>query len=75
MVSKKVEITEVPDFNGTPTHIGDKVVFITRTYCTAKLALGKVIRLSKVFGQKCIVIDDLFNSKSTSQSFYKIAGE
>ena len=70
---KKSAITEVADFNGNPTHIGDKVVFIYKTYCTAELKFGTVTGLSKVFGCDCIVIDDgIFKHKPTSQSFYKI---
>lgn len=72
--SKKPALTQVPDFNGTPTHIGDKVVYIEKTYCTANLAFGVVTGLSRVFGQECVVIEDEcgFKSKPTSRSFYKV---
>ena len=70
----KAKITEVKDFNGTPVHIGDKVVFIEKTYCTSNLAFGIVTGLSKVFGKDCVVIEDNlgFKSKPTSQSIYKV---
>ena len=71
---KKPVITEVKDFNGTPVHVGDKVVFIEKTYCTSNLAFGIVTGLSKVFGKDCVVIEDGFGfkSKPTSQSIYKV---
>ena len=71
---KKPVLTEVKDFNGTPVHVGDKVVYIVKTYCTSELAFGTVIGLSKVFGKNCVVIEDDVGckSKSTSQSFYKV---
>ena len=70
----KAKITEVKDFNGTPVHVGDKVVYIAKTYCTSELAFGTVTGLSKVFGKECIEIEDDigFKRKSTSQSFYKV---
>ena len=73
--SKKPALTEVPDFNGTPTRIGDKVVYIHKTYCTSELRFGKVVGLSKVFGRECVVIDECgssIKSKPTSQSFYRV---
>ena len=74
--TKKPALTEVPDFNGNPTRVGDKVVYIAKTYCTSELAFGTVTGLSKVFGKDCIVIDKygdgLHKVKPTSQSFYKI---
>jgi hypothetical protein len=74
MATKKPAITEVKDFNGTPVHVGDKVVYIAKTYCTSELAFGTVTGLSKVFGKKCVVIEDDLGSKSkpTSQSIYKV---
>ena len=70
----KAKITEVKDFNGTPVHVGDKVVYIAKTYCTSELAFGTVVGLSKVFGKECVVIEDKFGfkSKPTSQSIYKV---
>ena len=73
--SKKPALTEVPDFNGTPTRIGDKVVYIHKTYCTSELRFGEVVGLSKVFGRECVVIDECgssIKSKPTSQSFYRV---
>ena len=75
MAKKKPALTEVPDFNGTPTRIGDKVVYIHKTYCTSELRFGKVVGLSKVFGRECVVIDECgssIKSKPTSQSFYRV---
>ena len=71
---KNPAITEVKDFNGTPVHVGDKVVYIEKTYCTSKLAFGTVTGLSKGFGKDCVVIEDDigFKSKPTSQSIYKV---
>ena len=70
---KKPAITEVLDFNGTPVHVGDKVVYIAKTYCTSELAFGTVTGLSKVFGRDCVVIKDEFRTiKPTSQSIYKV---
>lgn len=71
---KKPSITEVLDFNGTPVHVGDKVVYIAKTYCTSELAFGTVIGLSRVFGKKCVVIEDDIGCKSkpTSQSIYRV---
>lgn len=71
---KKPALTEVKDFNGTPVHVGDKVVYIAKTYCTSELAFGTVTGLSKVFGKECVEIEDDigFKRKSTSQSFYKV---
>lgn len=74
--SKKPILTEVPDFNGNPTRVGDKVVYIAKTYCTANLAFGVVSGLSRVFGQDCVVIDKyggLSKDKPTSLSFYKVS--
>ena len=73
MATKKPTITEVEDFNGTPVHVGDKVVYIAKTYCTSELAFGTVTGLSKVFGRDCVVIKDEFRTiKPTSQSIYKV---
>ena len=72
---KKPEITEVKDFNGTPVHVGDKVVFIEKGVWggSAELAFGVVEGLSKVFGADCVVIKDgIRTMKPTSQSFYKV---
>lgn len=71
---KKPPLTEVKDFNGTPVHVGDKIVYIAKTYCTSELAFGTVTGLSKVFGKKCVEIEDDigFKRKSTSQSIYKV---
>ena len=72
---KKPALTEVKDFNGNPTRVGDKVVYIQKGYCTSNLAFGVVIGLSRVFGQDCIVIDNyggLKLDKPTSRSFYKV---
>lgn len=69
----KAKIAEVKDFNGTPVHVGDKVVYIAKTYCTSELAFGTVTGLSKVFGKDCVVIKDgIRTMKPTSQSIYKI---
>ena len=70
----KTKIAEVKDFNGTPVHVGDKVVYIAKTYCTSELAFGTVTGLSKVFGKDCVVIENEFGfkSKPTSQSIYKV---
>ena len=72
--AKKPALTEVLDFNGNPTRVGDKVVYIAKTYCTSELAFGTVSGLSKVFGKDCVVIEDDFGfkSKPTSQSIYKV---
>ena len=74
MATKKPAITEVKDFNGTPVHVGDKVVYIAKTYCTSELAFGTVTGVSKVFGRECVVIEDDIGCKSnpTSQSIYKV---
>lgn len=72
---KKPALTEVKDFNGTPVHVGDKVVYIQKgVYCGAELAFGTVKGLSRVFGKDCVVIEDDigFKSKPTSQSIYKV---
>ena len=72
----KAKITEVKDFNGTPVHVGDTVVYIAKTYCTANLAFGKVSALSRVFGQDCVVIKhesgNWVAAKPTSRSIYKV---
>lgn len=74
MTKKNPKLTEVPDFNGTPTRVGDRIVYISKTYCTSELAFGTVVGLSKVFGKRCVIIEDEcgFKSKPTSQSFYRI---
>lgn len=72
---KKPALTEVKDFNGTPVHVGDKVVFIEKGVWggSAELAFGVVEGLSKTFGKDCVVIKDEFRTmKPTSQSIYKI---
>ena len=70
---KKPALTEVKDFNGTPVHVGDKVVYIAKTYCTSELAFGTVAGLSTVFGKDCVVIKDgIITRRPTSQSFYKV---
>lgn len=75
MAKKKPALTEVPDFNGNPTRVGDKVVYIHKTYCTSELRFGEVVGLSKVFGRECVVINECgesIKSKPTSQSFYRV---
>ena len=77
MATKKPTITEVKDFNGTPVHVGDRVVFIKKVIMggSIELAFGVVKSLSKVFGKKCVVIEDDIGCKSkpTSQSIYKVS--
>ena len=72
---KKPAITEVKDFNGTPVHVGDKVVYIQKGVYggSAELAFGTVEGLSRVFGADCVVIKDIVRTmKPTSQSIYKV---
>lgn len=68
---KKSPITEVKDFNGTPVHVGDKVVYIKRGVLgrSAELAFGVVEDLSK----GCVVIKDIVRiMQLTSKSIYKV---
>ena len=68
---KKPAITEVLDFNGTPVHVGDKVVYIKRGVLgrSAELAFGVVEGLSK----GCVVIKDIVRiMQLTSKSIYKV---
>ena len=72
---KKPALTEVKDFNGNPTRVGDKVVYIQKGVYggSAELAFGTVEGLSRVFGADCVVIKDgIRTMKPTSQSFYKV---
>ena len=69
---KKPTLTEVKDFNGTPVHVGDKVVYIKKGVYGgwAELAFGNVVDL---FGSDCVVIKDgIRTMRPTSQSFYKV---
>lgn len=76
MATKKTQtITEVKDFNGTPVHVGDLVVYIQKGVYggSAELAFGNVEGLSRVFGADCVVIKDgIRTMKPTSQSIYKV---
>lgn len=57
------------DCNGNKLHIGDKVVFIKKTYCTAGLSTGKISGFQKCFGKDCAIIGEgYFKDRSMEQS-------
>jgi len=59
------------DCEGRELSVGDTVVYITKTYCTAGLTTGIITGFRKAFGKDCAVIGGGFlKSNPMSQSIY-----
>lgn len=74
MATKKTTITQLNDFLGRPTHIGDRVVFIYRRYKDEPIRLewGVVCGFTNKFGHECVVIEAEPNLCCRTSNFYKI---
>ena len=70
MVKKQEELTML-DCVGNTIKVGDDVVYIEKTYCTARLARGTVTSIKKMFGKLRAIIGNNYNSVE-SQSIYKL---
>lgn len=66
----KKELT-MTDCVGNVVKVGDAVVYISKTYCTAGLARGTVSSIKKMFGKVRATIGSNYNSVE-SQSIYKL---
>ena len=62
----------VCDFQGNPTKIGDRIVYIKKISSASKLAMGTVSRISSAFGKECVVISGVVPDRITSQNFYRV---
>ena len=58
------------DCVGNNLEVGDNVVYIEKTYCTARLAKGTVSSIKKQFGKDIALVSGW--SRVTSQSIYKL---
>ena len=59
------------DCVGNILKVGDSVVYIEKTYCTAKLSRGTVTAIKKAFGKLRAVVNSGWHSVE-SQSIYKL---
>ena len=57
------------DCTGKKLEVGDGVVYIQKTYCTACLARGTVSSIKKMFGKDIAIVNGY---RVTSQSIYKL---
>lgn len=57
------------DCVGNLLEVGDNVVYIQKTYCTACLARGAISAIKKQFGKDIVVVN---GHRVTSQSIYKL---
>lgn len=61
------------DFKGNEIKVGDSVVYIRKSYCTADLASGTVQAIKKAFGKELAYITCSYGKGVTSQSIYKVS--
>ncbi len=66
----KKELT-MHDCVGNTVKVGDAVVYIEKTYCTARLSRGTVSSIKKAFGKERATVNGGWNSVE-SQSIYKL---
>ena len=66
----KEEMT-MPDYAGKPVKAGDTVIYIRKTYCTACLAKGTVLKIENAFGKRRAKISGAYHNVE-SQSICKI---
>ena len=69
-MNDKEELT-MTDYAGNPVKVGDYVVYIRKTYCTACLAKGTVSKIVNMFGKKRAYINGAYHTVE-SQSIYKL---
>ena len=62
------------DFKGNEIKVGDSVVYIRKTYCTACLATGTVSKIKNAFGKEQAMIDGAYHSV-TGQSILKLGSK
>lgn len=62
----------VCDFQGNPTKVGDRIVYVKRSGSASNLAMGTVTGISSAFGKECVVIDGVVPDRITSQNFYRV---
>jgi len=59
------------DYKGNEVKVGDTVVYISKTYCTARLATGTISKIKNAFGKEQAMIDGAYRGV-TSQSILKL---
>lgn len=69
-MNDKEEMT-MPDYAGNLVKAGDTVMYISKTYCTARLAKGTVSKIVKMFGKTCAQISGASRAVE-SQSLCKV---
>lgn len=62
----------VCDFQGNPTKIGDRIVYVKKSGSSSQLAMGTVSGISSAFGKECVVIGGVVPHRITSQNFYRV---
>lgn len=60
------------DFKGNEIKVGDTVVYISKTYCTACLATGTISKIKNAFGKELAMINGAYRGV-TSQSIFKVS--
>ena len=68
----KDTVMYVCDFQGNPTNVGDRIVYVMKSGSSSQLAMGTVSGISSAFGKECVVIGGVVPHRITSQNFYKI---
>ena len=68
----KETVKYVCDFQGNPTKIGDRIVYVKKSGSSSQLAIGTVSGITSAFGKECVVIGGVVPARITSQNFYKV---
>lgn len=71
IVDSSEKSASMTDCRGNAVNVGDSVVYIKKTYCTACLGVGSVSAIKSSFGRMTAFIDGGYHGV-TSQSIYKI---
>ena len=68
----KDTVKYVCDFQGNPTKVGDRIVYVKKIGSASQLAMGTVSGISSAFGKECVVIGGGVSYRITSQNFYRV---
>ena len=68
----KDTVKYVCDFQGNPTKVGDRIVYVKKIGSASQLAMGTVSGISSAFGKECVVIGGVVSYRITSQNFYRV---
>ena len=68
----KETVKYVCDFQGNPTKVGDRIVYVKKIGSASQLAMGTVSGITSAFGKECVVIGGVVPHRITSQNFYRV---